>query len=41
MDRPGPAYLDPGAEEPKEIAAARKSAEKLAATQAESQEGNA
>lgn len=35
MDRPGPAALDPGAEEPKEIAAARKTAEKLAAAQAQ------
>ncbi|MGW3127207.1 NuoI/complex I 23 kDa subunit family protein [Streptomyces sp. NPDC001123] len=32
---PAPPALDPGAEEPKEIAAARKSAEKLAAAQAE------
>ena len=31
---PAPPALDPGAEEPKEIAAARKTAEKLAATQA-------
>ncbi|MFI6550229.1 NuoI/complex I 23 kDa subunit family protein [Streptomyces prunicolor] len=31
---PAPPALDPGAEEPKEIAAAHKSAEKLAATQA-------
>src|SRR5881396_3570351 len=32
---PAPPALDPGAEEPKEIAAARKTAEKLAAAQAE------
>ena len=32
---PAPPALDPGAEEPKEIAAARKSAEKLAAAQVE------
>ncbi|MGI5513738.1 4Fe-4S binding protein [Streptomyces sp. CA-106131] len=32
---PAPPALDPGAEEPKEIAAARKTAEKLAAEQAE------
>ena len=31
---PAPPALDPGAEEPKELAAARKTAEKLAATQA-------
>ncbi|MFJ9898654.1 NuoI/complex I 23 kDa subunit family protein [Streptomyces sp. NPDC091280] len=34
---PAPPALDPGAEEPKEIAAARKTAEKLAATQAAAQ----
>ncbi|WP_405517673.1 NuoI/complex I 23 kDa subunit family protein [Streptomyces canus] len=33
---PAPPALDPGAEEPKEIATARKTAEKLAAAQAES-----
>ena len=32
---PAPPALDPGAEEPKEIAAARKTAEKLAAAQDE------
>jgi NADH-quinone oxidoreductase subunit I len=32
---PAPPALDPGAEEPKEIATARKTAEKLAAAQAE------
>ncbi|MEU1162280.1 NADH-quinone oxidoreductase subunit I, partial [Streptomyces sp. NPDC005921] len=32
---PAPPALDPGAEEPKEIAAARKTAEKLATAQAE------
>jgi NADH-quinone oxidoreductase subunit I len=32
---PAPPALDSGAEEPKEIAAARKTAEKLAAVQAE------
>ncbi|WP_031166982.1 NuoI/complex I 23 kDa subunit family protein [Streptomyces durhamensis] len=36
---PAPPVLDPAAEEPKEIAAARKTAEKLAAAQAEPQEG--
>ncbi|MBG0853260.1 4Fe-4S binding protein [Streptomyces spinoverrucosus] len=35
---PAPPALDPGAEEPKEIAAARKTAEKLAAAQAEPSE---
>lgn len=35
---PAPPALDPAAEEPKEIAAARKAAEKLAATQPEPQE---
>jgi len=34
---PAPPALDPGAEEPKEIGAARKSAEKLAAAQAQAQ----
>jgi NADH-quinone oxidoreductase subunit I len=32
---PAPPALDPGAEEPKEIAAARKAADKLATTRAE------
>jgi NADH-quinone oxidoreductase subunit I len=32
---PAPPALDPGAEEPKEIAAARKTADKLATAQAE------
>ena len=36
---PAPPALDPAAEEPKEIAAARKTAEKLAAAQAQPQEG--
>ncbi|MDT0402445.1 MULTISPECIES: NuoI/complex I 23 kDa subunit family protein [Streptomyces] len=36
---PAPPALDPGAEEPKELAAARKTADKLAAAQAEPQEG--
>jgi NADH-quinone oxidoreductase subunit I len=35
---PAPPALDPGAEEPKEIAAARKTADKLAAEQAEQAE---
>lgn len=35
MDRAAPPALDPAAEEPKEIAAARKTAEKWAAAQAE------
>lgn len=48
MDRAAPPPLDPGAEEPKELAAAQKSAEKTAAAaaaaavaQAQSQEGEA
>ncbi len=35
---PAPPALDPAAEEPKEVAAARKTADKLAAAQAEPQE---
>ncbi|NEE47519.1 NADH-quinone oxidoreductase subunit I, partial [Streptomyces sp. SID8455] len=35
---PEPPALDPGAEEPKEIAAARKTADKLAAQQAQQSE---